>query len=83
MKLNLVYFAWVRERIGKDAETLDLAASTVAEALDALRALGDNYVSALEAPERLRFALDQDFVGPNAPVREHAELAIFPPVTGG
>ena len=83
MKLDLLYFAWVRERIGKDAETLELAAGTVAEALDAMRALGDNYAWALAAPDRLRFALDQEFVDIDAPLRDGAELAIFPPVTGG
>lgn len=83
MKVNLLYFAWVRERIGADAETRDLAAATVADALDALRALGPGYVHALEHPERLRFALDQEFVGLDAALGENAELAIFPPVTGG
>lgn len=84
MKLDLLYFAWVRERVGKDGETLDLpGAKTVAEALEALRALGPGYVHALEAPHRLRFALDQDFVGPEAALKDGAELAIFPPVTGG
>jgi sulfur-carrier protein len=83
MKLHLLYFAWVRERIGKDGETLELDAATVGGALDALRALGDNYAWALEAPDRLRFALDQEFVDERAPLKEGAELAIFPPVTGG
>jgi molybdopterin synthase sulfur carrier subunit len=83
MRLNLVYFAWVRERIGKDGETLDLDALTVGEALAALRLRGENYIWALAAPERLRFALDQEFVEQQAPLREGAELAIFPPVTGG
>lgn len=83
MKLNLLYFAWVRERIGLDGETRDLAAHTVGEALTALSALGDGYASALAEPHRLRFALDQDFVDVNAALRDGAELAIFPPVTGG
>ena len=83
MKLNLLYFAWVRERIGLDGETRDLAAATVGEALAALSAPGVASVFALAEPHRLRFALDQDFVDTDAALREGAELAIFPPVTGG
>lgn len=83
MKLHLLYFAWVRERIGLDGETRDLAASTVGEALTALATLGDGYASAFAEPHRLRFALDQDFVDMDAALLEGAELAIFPPVTGG
>lgn len=83
MKISLLYFAWVRERIGLDAETRDLAAATVGEALAALSALGDGYAAAFAEPHRLRFALDQDFVDADTVLREGAELAIFPPVTGG
>jgi molybdopterin synthase sulfur carrier subunit len=83
MKINLVYFAWVRERIGKDGESLDLAVSTVAEAIETLCRRGDNYAWALGDTERLRFALDQEFVDLGARLSDGAELAIFPPVTGG
>lgn len=83
MKIDLLYFAWVRERIGCDGETRDIAAATVGEALTALSALGDGYAAAFAEPHRLRFAIDQDFVDADAPLREGAELAIFPPVTGG
>jgi molybdopterin synthase sulfur carrier subunit len=83
MRLHLLYFAWVRERIGLDGETRDLDARTVGEVLSTLAALGDGYAAAFAEPHRLRFALDQDFVGEDAPLRDGAELAIFPPVTGG
>lgn len=84
MQLNLVYFAWVRERIGLDGESRTLpGVVTVTDVLEALRDLGAGYGHAFEQPERLRFALDQDFVGADAAVHEGAELAIFPPVTGG
>jgi len=84
MKLNLVYFAWVRERIGLDGETRELpGTATVTDALEALKAIGPGYQAALAEPQRLRFALDQDFVGKDAALKDGAELAIFPPVTGG
>lgn len=84
MKLRLHYFAWVREAIGKNEECRDLGGvATVGDVLAALERLGPAYADAFAEPARLRFALDQAMVGIDAPVSEGAELAIFPPVTGG
>jgi|TARA_R100000501_G_scaffold17911_1_gene34682 molybdopterin synthase sulfur carrier subunit len=85
MNIRLVYFARVRETIGKDGETreFDSSVTCVAEALTALRAEGETYRIAFQEPEKLRFALDHQFVDVSAKLHEGAELGIFPPVTGG
>jgi molybdopterin synthase sulfur carrier subunit len=83
--LQMLYFAWVRERIGIDGETIAIppGVDDVAGLLDALEARGSGYADALFERDRIRVAVDQAFVGPDAPVRDGAEVAIFPPVTGG
>ena len=83
--IDLLYFAWVRERIGKDGERVALpdGVGNVAELLDWLEARDEAYLSALHERGRLRVALNQEFAGMDAPVRAGDEVAIFPPVTGG
>ena len=83
--IDLLYFSWVRERIGRDGERLALpdGVATAAALLDHLRSLGDGYAAALADRGRIRVAVNQDFVGFDAPVRAGDEVAIFPPVTGG
>ena len=82
--LALLYFAWVREGIGIDGERIarPAADATVADVIAALASRGGGY-AVLADVTRLRAALDQDFVTMDAPVDDAAELAIFPPVTGG
>ena len=83
-EVHLLYFAWVRERIGLPAEQVAIAAEMpMAALLDQLRARSDGHRSALSEPARLRAAVNQDFVGWDAIVRPGDEVAIFPPVTGG
>ncbi len=81
--MKIVYFAWVREQIGCDAETAPDGVSTVAEMLVMLRARGGGHAAALADESRLRFALDQLMVKSDAKLGHAQELAIFPPVTGG
>ncbi len=83
--VKLVYFAWVRERIGKDGEELDLPPSvaTVADLLDHLKARGDNYAAALEAPDIIRVAIDQQHCQQGDRIGAAREIALFPPMTGG
>jgi molybdopterin synthase sulfur carrier subunit len=83
--LQLIYFAWVRERIGIDAEEVELPAeiASVAELIDWLCARGEGYAAALADRSRLRAAVDQLFVPLDAPIAGAREIAIFPPVTGG
>lgn len=83
--IEILYFAWVRERVGKDSEQIDLPpdVASVSDLLDWLETRGEPYRSALAERDLLRFAIDQEFAAPDASVRSAREIAIFPPVTGG
>ena len=83
--MELLYFAWVRERIGAGHEQLDPpeAVRTVADLVEWLAGRSDGHAAALADPARLRAAVDQRFVGLDAAVAGAREVAIFPPVTGG
>ena len=83
--VKIVYFAWVRERIGKSGETLDLPASveTIADLVAWLSARGPEYANAFAKPEVIRAAIDQSHVKPAARISGAREIAFFPPVTGG
>lgn len=82
---KLVYFAWVRERIGIGEEDINLpeSVSDVAGLLDFLKARGDNYAAALEEPEVIRVALDRTHAEHDEPLNGAREIALFPPMTGG
>ena len=81
--LRVLYFAWVREAIGRDEEAVDAGnAATVGALIDRLAAT-EPYATAFAERDRLRAALDQRFVALDAPLAGAGELAIFPPVTGG
>ncbi len=83
--VKIVYFAWVRERIGKAEEVLDIPASieTVADLVGWLRSRGPEYTAAFARPEVVRAALDHSHVKPAASIIGAREIAFFPPVTGG
>lgn len=83
--LTIVYFAWVRERIGLDEEQVARPemGATVADLVAGLAARGGGYAEALGDATRLRAALDQRFVGLDTLIGDARELALFPPVTGG
>ena len=83
--MTLLYFAWVRERIGRDTEEIALPpdVQTVAALLDWLRSRGDGYASALEDLSVIRVAVNQEFAAPDHAVEDGDEIALFPPVTGG
>lgn len=83
--MQLLYFAWVRERIGKEAEEVSLpeGVETVAQLLDWLKGQSPGHAAALADNARLRVAVDQRFAGPDQRVKGAGEVAIFPPVTGG
>lgn len=82
---DLLYFAWVRERIGVGSERVELPASvtSVSDLLDWLARRSAGHAAALADRSAIRVAIDQDFVGFDAPVAGAAEIAVFPPVTGG
>lgn len=83
--MKLVYFAWVRERIGKPEEELDLPAdvTTVRQLAAWLARRGEGYAYAFENPAVVRAALDRKHVKPDAPLAGAREVAFFPPMTGG
>jgi sulfur-carrier protein len=83
--LEILYFAWVRDGIGKDGERIESPppGMTIEGLIESLVARGGGYAEALGDRKRLRAALDQRFVPLHTPVGHARELALFPPVTGG
>ena len=83
--MKLVYFAWVRERIGRPDEEIVLPASvaTAGELLDWLKGRGPEYEHALAEPAAIRVAVDRVHAGRDTPLAGAAEVAVFPPMTGG
>jgi molybdopterin synthase sulfur carrier subunit len=83
--IKLLYFAWLRTRLGHAEEKLPKPAEVndVAGLLDWLRRRGPRYEEALRDPSVIRVAVNQDYVGRDHPIRDGDEIAVFPPVTGG
>lgn len=83
--MKLVYFAWVRERIGKAEEELELPAgiTTVRDLLAWLKGRGEGYEAALEHADAIRVAINQEHSRHDEPVAGAREIALFPPMTGG
>jgi molybdopterin synthase sulfur carrier subunit len=82
---KLVYFAWVRERIGKPEEHVELPpeVATVADLLDWLKGRGEEYEHALHHAEVIRVAIDHEHVDHGEKIAGAGEIALFPPMTGG
>lgn len=83
MTLEVLYFAWVRERIGVPRETVETHAATVQDLVAELAARDDRYAMAFVDTSALRVAIDQTLTGFDAPLRDAREVAFFPPMTGG
>jgi sulfur-carrier protein len=85
LSVKLLYFAWVRERVGKGEETVELPAgvATVADLISWLAGRGEQYAFAFDNPGIIRAAIDRTHVKPNALLAGAAEVAFFPPMTGG
>ena len=81
--MKVLYFAWVRERIGLPSEELHTEAGTVAELVEELRAREERYALAFADLAALRVALDQELAEFDAPLDGVREIAFFPPMTGG
>lgn len=81
--MNVLYFAWVRERIGIPSEEVETQAATVADLVTELRAREDRYDAAFEDLSALRVAVDQKLTDFDAPLAGVREVAFFPPMTGG
>ncbi|MBY6049263.1 molybdopterin converting factor subunit 1 [Vannielia litorea] len=83
MTVDVLYFAWVRERIGLPREIVETGAETVAELVDELRVREPRYAAAFEDVSALRVALDQELADFDASLEGVREVAFFPPMTGG
>ncbi|RUV01048.1 MAG: molybdopterin converting factor subunit 1 [Mesorhizobium sp.] len=85
MSTKLIYFAWVRERIGKQEEDVELPAGieTVADLLRWLKSRGEEYENALQYPDVIRVAINQEHVEHREKISGAREIALFPPMTGG
>jgi molybdopterin synthase sulfur carrier subunit len=85
MRINLKFFASVREKLGTGSETIDVPAgvATVGALRELLVARGGAWAEALGEGRVLRMACNQQMCDGTAPLRENAEVAFFPPVTGG
>ena len=83
--MKLVYFAWVRERLGKTEERIDPPAgvATVADLMAWLAGRDEQYAHAFENAKVIRAAIDHRHVRPDAVIAGAGEIAFFPPMTGG
>lgn len=81
--ITVLYFAWVRERIGVPQERVETSAATIAELVQELSAREDRYALAFSDLPALRVAVDQTLTTFDAPLAGVREVAFFPPMTGG
>lgn len=81
--MDVLYFAWVRERIGHPKDTIENAPATVMDLVNELRSKEDRYKAAFADLDALRVAVDQELTSFDAPLHGAREVAFFPPMTGG
>ena len=83
--MKVLYFAWIRERVGKAEEEVSPPASvvTIGELVQWLAGRGEEYAYAFENPKIVRAAIDRVHVQPQAAIKGASEIALFPPMTGG
>lgn len=81
--MQVLYFAWMRERIGVPKEEVETSAATVADLVEELKAREPRYAAAFADMAAVRVAVDQELVELSAPLAGVREVAFFPPMTGG
>ena len=81
--MDVLYFAWVRERIGAPRDRVETDAATVMDLVEELRAREERYAAAFADLSALRVAVDQTLTDFDAPLAGAREVAFFPPMTGG
>ncbi len=81
--IDVLYFAWVRERIGKPREAVETQATTVADLVEELKKREPRYAAAFADVSALRVAVDQELADFSTPLSGAREVAFFPPMTGG
>lgn len=82
-RVEVRYFAWLRERIGEGGETVETGAETVRDLVEELKAREARYALAFSDLRAVRVALDQEVAALDAPLGGAREVAFFPPMTGG
>ncbi len=83
--MKLLYFAWLRTKIGISSEevTPPEAVADVGGLIDWLATRGSGYADALADRDQVRVAVNRNYAGRDRPIAPGAEVALFPPVTGG
>lgn len=81
--MDVLYFAWVRERIGHPKDRVETSAGTVRDLVEELRGREERYAAAFADLGALRVAVDQELADFDAPLDGVREVAFFPPMTGG
>ncbi|HBQ35238.1 MAG TPA: molybdopterin converting factor subunit 1 [Rhodobacteraceae bacterium] len=81
--IDVLYFAWVRERVGLPREQVETSAATVADLVEELKARQERYAAAFADVSALRVAVDQELCAFDTPLAGVREVAFFPPMTGG
>ena len=81
--MKILYFAWVRERIGLPSEELENSSGTERDLIEDLRAREERYAAAFADLSALRVAVDQQLTDFDASIEGASEVAFFPPMTGG
>jgi sulfur-carrier protein len=85
MTMRVLYFAWVKEKVGVTEEEIEPpeGIATVAELIDWLKTRGPEFADAFAKSEVIRAAINQIHVRHDAKIAGAREVAFFPPVTGG
>jgi len=83
--VKILYFSWIRERLGMGEETIDLpdTINTVDDFLGWLKTRGEEFEAVLEHPDVIRVAINQEHTEHDEPIGDAREIALFPPMTGG
>ena len=81
--MQVLYFAWIRERIGLPKEEVETSAETVADLVEELKAREERYAVAFADMASVRVAVDQELTELSASLKGAREVAFFPPMTGG
>lgn len=83
MTVRVLYFSWLRERIGVPSESIETDAVRVNDLLDELRKRGERYKLAFTQTSSICVAIDQELGGMDSDITKAEEIAFFPPMTGG
>ena len=81
--IDLIYFSWIRERIGKSSERVETRAETIVELIEELKEKDVRYSEVFSDLASFRVAINQELASFDASIREAKEIAFFPPMTGG